>query len=90
MKVLFINQFSEELNNSLLELDVVNTSTGQGSYSCTSVVLPGVCYDMEFFNGYGRPAYKNKEGSLAVKEVSTVDEFLTCVREFIKSRLVEN
>ena len=90
MKVLFINQFSEELNSALLELGVVNTSMGQSGYSCTSAMFPGDFYDMEFFNGFGRPTFKSRDGSSAVKEVSTVDEFLTCVREFIKSRMVEN
>lgn len=82
---IFIATYSEELNLKLKELKVFDISLGQGEYSTTTVVIP-VDEDFEpsFFNGYGKPSYKNKDNSSAVLELTSEEEFL----ETVKSQLL--
>ena len=81
----FINTYSEELNLKLIDLGLFNSSFKQGGYTTTTVVIPKEddSFKASFFNGYGKPTYKNKDKSSAVLELNTIEEFLEIIKNNI-------
>jgi len=82
----FINKCDEELNSKLKKLGLWDSGSHQGGCKTTTVQLPtGESWlDETFWNGYSKPSFKNVDGSSAVMEYETIEEFFNAVKSHFK------
>jgi len=78
----FIPMYSEKLNAELLELNLWNCSGSQGNYTTTTVRIADAedVFASNFFNGYGKPIYKNRDNTSAVEEFELEEEFINAIK----------